>query len=320
MDKLLAGLRAAGETTRLRLLHLLSQGEFNVTEITRMLGHSQPRVSRHLKLMVEAGLLDRFKEASWVLFRVAEHGRQADLARAILSLLPADDPVLDRDRARLAEVIAERNAAAMTYFSANAANWDQLRSLHVSEDLVEAAMQRLVGKAPVGLFLDLGTGTGRVLQLFAPLAEQAVGIDQSRDMLAVARANLELAHERRAQVRQGDIMALPFHSGAADLITIHQVLHYLDDPARALHEAARVLAPGGRLLIVDFAPHELEFLREEHAHRRLGIADMAMAGWLRRAGLRIMAGRTLDAPIRSGAEGLAVRMWVVEPDGPHHSL
>ncbi len=311
MEKLLAGLRAAGETTRLRLLHLLSQGEFNVSEITRVLGHSQPRVSRHLKLMVEAGLLDRYKEASWVLFRLAEHGRPADLARAILALLPPDDPVLERDRARLAEIIAERHATAMAYFSANAANWDQIRSLHVSEELVEAAMKRLAGKKRIGLFLDLGTGTARVLQLFSPLAEQAVGIDQSRDMLAVARANLDLAHERHVQVRQGDIMALPFASGLADLVTIHQVLHFLDDPARALIEAARVLAPQGRLLIVDFAPHEMEFLREEHAHRRLGIADEAMAGWLRRAGLKLLKSETLDSPPRHDGEGLAVRLWLV---------
>ncbi len=320
MEILLAGLRAAGEATRLRLLHLLSQGEFNVSEITRVLGHSQPRVSRHLKLMVEAGLLERYKEASWVLFRLAEHGRPADLARAILALLPSGDEVLERDRARLAEVIAERHAAAMTYFSANAANWDQLRSLHVSEDKVEAAMKRLVGDTRVGLFLDLGTGNGRVLQLFSRLAEQAVGIDQSRDMLAMARANLEVGHERRAQIRQGDIMALPFPSASADLVTLHQVLHYLDDPGRALQEAARVLAPSGRMLIVDFAPHELEFLREEHAHRRLGIADQAMAGWLRRAGLKILASETLDAPAGSGDEGLAVRLWLVGPDAPHHSL
>jgi len=320
MDRLLAGLRAAGESTRLRLLHLLSHGEFSVTEITRMLGHSQPRVSRHLKLMVEAGLLDRYKEASWVLFRLAQQGRPADLARAILALLPLDDPVLERDRQRLDEVIAERHAAAMSYFSANAANWDHIRSLHVSEDLVETAMKGLVGSAPVGLFLDLGTGTGRILQLFAPLAEQAVGLDQSRDMLAIARARLDAAHERRIQVRHGDIMALPFPPGAADLVTIHQVLHYLEDPGRAIQEASRVLAPEGRLLIVDFAPHELEYLREQHAHRRLGIADEAMAGWLRRAGLRVTASDTLKAPPGPGAEGLAVRVWLAEPAGAHHSL
>jgi ubiquinone/menaquinone biosynthesis C-methylase UbiE len=320
MEELLAGLRAAGEATRLRLLRLLSLGEFNVSEITRILGHSQPRVSRHLKLMVEAGLLERYKEGSWVLFRLAEQGRPADLARAILALLPADDPVLERDRARLDEAIAERHAAAMAYFSANAAIWDEIRSLHIAEGEVEAAMRRMVGDARVGLFLDLGTGTGRVLQLFAPLAEQAVGIDQSRDMLAVARANLELAHERRAQVRHGDIMALPFPAGSADLVTIHQVLHYLDDPARALQEAARVLAPSGRLLIVDFAPHELEFLREEHAHRRLGIADEAMEGWLRRAGLETVASETLSPPASAGPEALTVRLWLVRPAGAHHSL
>jgi len=317
MEKLLTGLRAAGEATRLRLLHLLAQGEFNVSEITRVLGHSQPRISRHLKLMVEAGLLERYKEASWVLFRLAEHGRPADLARAILALLPADDPVLERDRARLAEIIAERHAAAMAYFSANADDWDRIRSLHVPEDLVEAAMKRLVGTEPISFFLDLGTGTGRVLQLFAPAAEQAIGIDQSRDMLAVARTNLDLAHERHAQVRQGDIMALPLASSSADLVTIHQVLHYLEDPARALIEAARVLAPQGRLLIVDFAPHELEFLREAHAHRRLGIADEAMAGWLRRAGLKLLRSETLSPPPRADGESLAVRLWLAGYEGSH---
>lgn len=311
MDELLAGMRAIAETTRLRLLFVLSHGEFNVSELTQILGQSQPRVSRHLKLMAEAGLLSRYKEGSWVLFRLSEQTRGAALARAIVDLLPGSDSVLVSDIARLEEIRRQRAEAAAFYFGTNAANWEKLRSLYVSEADVEAAMVDLAGTGDLGSFLDLGTGTGRILSLFAGRATQAIGIDQSREMLGVARANLEAAGLRQAQVRQGDIYALPLPNAAADFVTLHQVLHYLDDPARALTEAARVLKPGGRLLIVDFAPHELEHLRDQHAHRRLGIAPDAIASWLKRADLRLVRERTLPPP-RSNGSGLTVSLWLAE--------
>lgn len=312
MDELLAGMRAIAETTRLRLLFVLSHGEFNVSELTQILGQSQPRVSRHLKLMAEAGLLSRYKEGSWVLFRLSEQTRGAALARAIVDLLPGSDSILVSDIARLEEIRRQRAETAAAYFRTNAANWEKLRSLYVSESAVEAAMLDIAGTGDLGSFLDLGTGTGRILSLFAGRAAQAIGIDQSREMLGVARANLEAAGLRQAQVRQGDIYALPLPNGAADFVTIHQVLHYLDDPGRALTEAARVLKPGGRLLIVDFAPHDLEHLRDQHAHRRLGIASDVMASWLKRADLRLIRERTLPPPNGNGSAGLTVSMWLAE--------
>lgn len=315
MDELLAGLRGIAETTRLRIVFVLSHGEFNVSELTQILGQSQPRISRHLKLMTESGLLSRHKEGSWVLFRLRDEGAGGALARTIAELLPITDSTLSADAARLEEVRQARSERAAAFFRINAANWENVRSLHVREEEVEAAMQRFAGRGRLGTHIDLGTGTGRVLRLFAPQTAQGVGVDSSREMLAIARASIEDARLRHLQMRHGDIFALPFSNDSADFITIHQVLHYLDEPGRALAEAARVLKPGGRLLIVDFAPHELEQLRDEQAHRRLGIAGEQMIGWLRRAGLDLVSQEVLPPPWREGEEGLTVSIWLARAPG-----
>jgi ubiquinone/menaquinone biosynthesis C-methylase UbiE len=309
MDELLSSMRAIAEITRLRLLFVLSHGEFNVSELTQILGQSQPRISRHLKLMVEAGLLSRYKEGSWVLFRLNDSGRGGALARAVVELLPAADSLLVSDIARLEAVRRQRNEAAEAYFRANAANWETLRKLHVQEEEVEHAMRELAGPGKVDTLLDLGTGTARILTLFASQAKQAIGIDQNREMLATARLAIERAGLRHIQVRQGDIYALPFPNAFADFITIHQVLHYLDEPGRVIIEAARVLKPGGRLMVVDFAPHELEHLRTEHAHRRLGIPAAMMSEWLAEAGLTALKSNTLP-PKRDA--GLTVSIWLAK--------
>ena len=310
MEELLAGLRAAAEATRVRILLVLSHGEFNVRELTQILGQSQPRVSRHLKLMAEAGLVTRHKEGNWVLFRLREENLGGALSRAIVGLLPGADQELARDLARLDDVRAARAEAASRYFSDNAARWDELRSLYVKEEDVEAAMLRLMGGDPIRLLVDLGTGTGSVLKSFAATAGQAIGIDSSRAMLAIARANMDRLSARHIQVRHGDLYALPFADASADAVTIHQVLHYLDDPGRALNEAARILEPGGRLLIADFAPHELEQLREQHAHRRLGVAAEHLAQWLQRAGLSLVHHDILPPPWRKESPGLTVSLWL----------
>ncbi|MGL4592407.1 MAG: ArsR/SmtB family transcription factor [Aestuariivirga sp.] len=310
MDELLAGLRAAAESTRIRILFVLSHGEFNVSELTQILGQSQPRVSRHLKLMTEAGLITRHKEGNWVLFRLREGDLGGALSRAIVDLLPGQDAELARDLARLEEVRATRAAAAARYFSDNAAQWETLRRLHVREEDVEAAMLNLAGPQPIALHADLGTGTGSVLKSFARLASQSIGIDSSREMLAVARAQLDQAGIRHAQVRHGDIYSLPFSDASADFVTIHQVLHFLDDPARAVAEAARILKPGGRILIADFAPHDMEQLREHHAHRRLGIGTDQMMQWLQRASLVLARHDSLAPPWRKEGTGLSVSLWL----------
>lgn len=313
MDELLAGLKAIAETTRLRILFALSHGEMNVSELTYVLGQSQPRVSRHLKLMAEAGLLTRHKEGNWVLFRLRQEGVGGALARSLVDMLPAKDSLLSGDLARLEEVRRQREEKASAYFSANAADWSSLRSLHVDELSVEHAMKSLLGAAPIDTMVDLGTGTGRVLELFASQAKNLFGVDSSRDMLAIARNQLERAGLRRAQLRQSDIYALPLGDAVADLVTIHQVLHFLDEPSKALLEARRILKPQGRLLIVDFAPHDLEELRDHHAHRRLGLSSEQMVSWLGRAGLALSAHEVLDPPWLKSRKGLSVSLWLAKP-------
>lgn len=285
MEAVLTGLRAAAEPTRLRLLALLAQGDLTVSEITHILGQSQPRVSRHLKLMCDAGLLDRFPEGAWVFYRLAGRGDGADLARALLALLPDDDASLALDRQRLDAVRATRGEKAAAYFRDNASRWGEIRSLHVDDGVVEAALVAALSGRPLRDLVDLGTGTGRVLELLGPKVESAIGIDLSREMLSVARANLDRAGLRHCMVRQGDITQLPLAAASADAVTIHQVLHYAAEPAAVVAEAARLLRPGGLLVAVDFAPHALEVLRESHAHRRLGFADSEVAGWFAAAGL-----------------------------------
>ncbi len=285
LDELLAGLRAGAEATRLRLLALCAQGEVTVSELTQILGQSQPRVSRHLKLLCDAGLLERLPEGSWVFYRLARNGSAGQLARRLVALLPYDDPVLARDLQGLFAVREARAAAAADYFRQNAARWDEIRSLHIDEREVERVLLELAHVDRVGDLLDIGTGTGRIVELFAERGVNAVGIDLSREMLAVARANLSRTNLKTCYVRQGDMYRLPWPEPSFDAVTIHQVLHFADDPGRVIGEAARVLRPGGRLVIADFAPHELDRLRREHAHRRLGFADAEIAGWIREAGL-----------------------------------
>jgi len=314
MEELLAGLKAVAETTRIRILFALSHGELNVSELTYVLGQSQPRVSRHLKLMAEAGLLARYKEGNWVLFRLRNEGLGGALAKSLVEMLPAHDDLLGGDLARLEEIRRQREERAQAYFSGNAAAWSTLRSLHVDEASVEQSMLELLGPSHLGTLVDLGTGTGRVLELFATQAANLYGIDSSREMLAIARANMERAQLRHAQLRQADIYALPLADGVADVVTIHQVLHFLDEPLKALLEARRILAPGGRLLIVDFAPHDLEELREQHAHRRLGLSNEQMSTWLARAGLVLRKHQVLDSPLPSTRKGLAVSLWLAGPN------
>lgn len=308
LPTLLAALRAAGEETRLRILALLAEGELSVSDLTDILGQSQPRISRHLKLMAEAGLLRRYREGAWAFFRLDDSTPGGALALSLARELDPADPVLAADRERLAAVRAARAVAAQSYFANVAREWDQLRSLHVPDAAVEAAVENAVGEQPLQGLLDLGTGTGRMLERLAPRAARAVGVDASHAMLAVARANLEKAGLSRVELRQGDIYALPFARGSFDLVIIHQVLHFLDDPARALREAAAMLAPGGRLILVDFAPHEMEFLRTEHAHRRLGFTREQIAGWFADAGLDCDLAEEVTAP-EGGAGQLGVMLW-----------
>ncbi len=303
------------EPTRLRVLVLLSAGELNVKDLTRILGQSQPRISRHLRLLAEAGLVERSPEGSWVYFRLAETGQGGELARLVLERIDRADPLIVRDLRRAEALQHEREAAAQAYFQSHAGEWDSIRALHVAEAEVEAAVASALGDGPFDMFVDLGTGTGRMLELFGKRFRRGLGLDMSPAMLAYARAKLERTGLAKVQVRQADIYDLPLGDHVADAVVMHQVLHFLSDPQRAIREAARVLAPGGRLLIVDFAPHELEFLREQFAHERLGFAGAQVCQWLADCGLEVLETRELRPPGDAAEGKLTVSMWLAGRPG-----
>ena len=302
-------LRAAGESTRLRILALLAHEELAVLELCRVLDQSQPRVSRHLKLLAEAGLVERFPDGAWVFYRPSAHGQGAEFVMETLKRIEPADPVLARDAQRLSQVQAERAADAAEYFARNAARWDEIRSLYVAESDVEQAILEAAGAGPFKRLVDLGSGTGRMLTLLAPRVEQALGLDLSQQMLNIARNQVAQAGLARCELRHGDIFGTRLPDASADLVVVHQVLHYLADPAAAVREAGRIVCDAGRLIIVDFAPHALEFLREQHQHRRLGFSDAEMRRWLEEAGFPVMQAKALP-PTKK--DGLTVKIWTAE--------
>ena len=293
---------ALADPTRLRLMLLLRRMELSVGELALVLDQSQPRVSRHLRILADAGLVERHREGAWVFVHLGD----AALVEPVMAALAgwkADDASADLER--LAVVRAERAAAAQDYFAEHAGEWDRLRSLHVSDGEVEAAVARALG-GHVGRLVDIGTGTGRMIELLGPSADDAIGIDRSPEMLRIARGKLDAAGLAHARVRQADMYALPLADGAADTVVLHQVLHYAQEPGRAVAEAARVLSASGRMLVVDFAPHARHELRAEHAHAQMGFEGEQVAGWMRAAGL--------DGHVVASLSGgpLTVNLWLGE--------
>ena len=282
--------------------------ELSVGELAQVLGQSQPRVSRHVRILIDAGVVERRKEGSWVFLSLGDKARVDPLFAALDRWAETEgaDPWMVADGARLAAVRADRAIAAERYFAAHAKDWDEIRSLHIAESEVEAAVARALGERPIGRLVDIGTGTGRMIALFGGSADHALGVDRSPEMLRLARAKLAEAGLARAELRQGDMYSLPLPAGCADTVIVHQVLHYAQQPAAAVAEAARLLAPGGRLLIADFAPHEREELRTRDAHARLGFADDAVTKYFEAAGL--------DARVVEHLEGgeLTVTIWAGE--------
>ena len=309
--ELVTALKALGDPSRLRLIAALDVVELTVGELCTVIGQSQPRTSRHLKLLVEAGALERQTEGTSAFYRLASDGTGRGLVDAALSLLDADDPIIQRDRERLDEVRMARRDQASAYFEANARDWDRVRGLHVDEDEVERAVltaARIDPQAPIGRILDIGTGTGRMLEVFAPHVQEGVGIDDSRQMLHVARSRLDESGHRHCRVRHGDVYDLDLEPGSFDVAILHHVLHFLDDPATAIEQVARTLRTGGRLVVVDFAPHEKEQLRTEFAHRRLGFTDDDVATWFEAADLESDGTTRLDRA-GIGPDGLTTVLW-----------
>ena len=301
--KFAALFQALADPTRLRILALLRSMELSVGELAQVLGQSQPRVSRHVRILSDSGLVGRRKEGSWVFLQLADPGRTAPLFDLYDGWVGDEADIFESDAARLEAVRADRAEAARRYFEAHAASWDSVRSLHVADSEVERAISDLLAGRPIGALLDIGTGTGRMLELFAPQADSAIGIDRSSEMLRLARVKLEAAGVEGASLRQGDMYALPLNERSVDSIILHQVLHYAQQPGAAIAEAARVLRPGGLLLVIDFAQHDREDLREKDAHLRLGFADDAIRGWFAAAGLELERTERLE-----GGE-LTVILW-----------
>jgi len=303
MDTILSCLRAAAEPTRLRLLAICAASDMTVSDLKTVLRQSQPRVSRHLKLLCDAGLLDRFREGNWVFYRLADDlSAEANLAKKIVEFLPETDNDIALDRKRLAEIKLERTANAERYFRKNALKWDKIRSLHVDEGEVRKAILLAFPKK-IENFLDIGTGTGRILQMMSKWVARGVGIDVSREMLSVARANLENVGIRNCHVRHGDMYRLPMREEIFEAVSIHQVLHYAENPSLVILEAARVMKPKGLLVIVDFTPHKVENLRQDHAHLRLGFSEEEITGWFTDAGLLPGSSKKLDG------KPLTVGLW-----------
>lgn len=304
LDTLLVGLRAAGEHTRLRILALCARGELSVSELVQILGQSQPRVSRHLKLMVDAGLLERLPEGAHVFFRLCERSPASHLAQALVTLIPDADATLNRDFSRLQQVRDVRSQKAQNYFATVAESWDRIRSLYVPQQQVEEKLIELVGHQPINELLDIGTGTGRVLEILAAKVGRGTGIDLNNDMLALARSNIEGSGLPHIQVRKGDMYRLPIDDASIDLAVLHMVLHYSDDPLEVIREAGRVLCAGGRLILVDFAPHTQDKLRTEFNHHRLGFSDDEISQCFAASGYEAMA-----EPQQLVGKPLTVKFW-----------
>ena len=299
LNSLLNVLKAAGEETRIRILALFKGGELTVTELATIMRQSQPRISRHLRLLCEAGLLERHREGTWIFYRLADLGEQADLVNSIMNYIPYQDQILQHDQKRLEEVKKTRDLKAASYFQENAANWDKIRSLYVPERQVEDYLLEITNNLEIETLLDVGTGTGRMLKLFSPHTKQGIGIDLSHEMLGVARSHLENNAITNMQIRHGDMYDLALMDGSMDLVLFHQVLHFADDPLAAIRETARILRPDGIVIVIDFLPHKNEKLREEHAHRRLGFSEEEINEWCRTTDLKItttkvMRGKELD--------------------------
>jgi ArsR family transcriptional regulator len=309
--------RALADGSRLRILRLLGEMELAVGELAQVLEQSQPRVSRHVAILCDAELAERRREGSWVFVRGRCNGLDVDplggaIARALATAERSDADFArqcGRDRGRLAAVRDARESQASDYFQRHAAEWDELRRLHSPDRMVEKALVGALAGQPIGRLLDIGTGTGRMAELFAPMADHIVALDKNLEMLRLARAKLQHLPADRVELVQGDFAALPQEAGSFDTVLLHQVLHFAQEPQRALLEAARVTKPGGRVAVVDFAAHAREELRERHAHARLGFEDEAMAGLLERAQL------APEPALALSGGPLVVKIWVGRREG-----
>lgn len=296
MDQIVNALKTLGHSDRLRILALLSYGELTVSELVSILGMSQPRITQYIKSLEDADIIERLKEGSWVFSRINRNNQVVTaLVVTVLNSLSESDPLLLADRRRLEDIRSARAKAANDFFATVAQDGGQLGDEYIPRKDIEAQIREVAGDGPFDFMVDLGTGTGRMLDVFADLVARGTGIDNNPDMLKVARHKISEDHMAHLSLRQADLRAAPLGDDVADIVTLHQVLHYLDEPEQALIEAARLLRPGGQVLITDFEAHNLDDFRKLYAHRRLGFTDVQMDNLLRQAGLITEDKRTIAA-------------------------
>lgn len=240
-----SALRAAAESTRLRLLALLARAELTVGEICEILGQSQPRVSRHLKLLCDVGLLDRFREQLWVYYRAPASGESRDIVWQLLALVDEQDDVLRRDRRRMEEVIAERGRRAANHLAAEEPEAPK------SSDVVDSAVLEELASEPIGALLDVGTGSGHMLQLLGAKATRAIGVDISGEALRLARTKVHGAGLGHCELQRGDMYDLPFAAPLFDTVVAERVLASAERPLVALVEISRTLKHGGRVVVIE---------------------------------------------------------------------
>ena len=304
MEKLLQGLRAAAEPTRLRIIALCGHAELSVTELVMILGQTQPRVSRHLKLLVEGGLLQRNKEGNRAYYRLSTEAEGADLARMLNDLMPGEDEVHALDLSRLSSVKADRVRYAESFLDPYSQEIIELRGMWPPDEVIDKCILALLKDRSIQNLLDLGTGAGRILRTIAPFVVKGTGIDNSLEMLSIARARLDQEGIKNCQVRVGDMYRLPFKKNSFDLITINSLLRYADEPKKVIAEAARVLEKKGALLIVDLAAHDLSALRDEYGHSWLGFSETEMVEMLSEENL------TADRVKHIDGQKLNVCIWL----------
>ena len=303
MDTVIRLLKSVADESRLRLLAVCARGEFTVSDFVQIMGQSQPRVSRHLKILCDAGLLERVREGNWVFYRLVNSLEIQSLTRQMLALVPASDTRARSDQLRLNQIKDARLDAAERYFQQAASEWEKLRSLHVEDLDVERALCEQVEREMPETLLDIGTGTGRILEILAPFLNSGEGVDLSPEMLSVARTNLDKPGLEHCRVRQGNMYHLPYEDTSFDYVTLHQVLHYAGQPTDVFAEISRVLRPGGTAVIIDFAPHSYEDFRKEYQHRRLGFSDAEIYGLLSQFHLKA------SPPVKFPGRELTVSLW-----------
>ena len=313
--------KALADPCRARLTAVLLSGEFTVQELTRIMGMGQSRVSRHLKILTEAGVLSVKRQGTWSYYRAGEESTFFSGIRPAFERELSSLPERCRDLAAVSKVLEERRRRSQEFFDCHARQWDDLARTLLP---VPEYRQRLLQLVPEGAsVLEIGIGTGGLLTELTSRASRVIGVDHSPAMLEEARRRLNDRGIGGIELRLGEMSHLPLSDASVGCVVANMVLHHAADPPAVLAEIRRVLAPGGTLLLADLARHERESAREQLADQWLGFEDNELTEWLRRAGFTIInidkvaadAGEEAVLLVRGETAGLNKRQKTLQLKG-----